>query len=450
MPYRYSKYLPGFTFLCDIILLNIALYNPIYIALNNYNISSAGPQFILLVNVVWVVLAPIANTYKIPRPLQLKNYLNKFFQNILYHLLIVFSCIYFLDIYRIPAEKLFITYTIFILLVIFQRLCLSLFLDYIRRNGYNARNIIILGEENIAARLAEHFVNHREYGYDLIDTSLGDNCASLSEEDLTEQLLAKKPYEIFICYKNMDESLLNFLVQFGETYKVKIKVVSDLMLTHTFAAKLINYDNLPVLQLQSNHAVDRKIRLLKRGFDVAFSSTLMMAGAPVFAGLWLITKVTSKGPAFYTQERVGLNGKPFKIIKFRSMYVDAEKAGPQLARDGDPRITKWGKVMRKTRLDELPQFWNVLRGDMSIVGPRPERRHFIEQITEKSPNYKHLLKIKPGITSIGQVQYGYAENVDQMCDRMHYDLQYLQNITLNSDLNIIFKTVKVMIQGKGK
>ncbi|WP_462267211.1 sugar transferase [Mucilaginibacter sp.] len=449
MPYRYSKYLPGFTLICDLLLLNIALYNPVYVSLNSYSSAGSGPQFILLINIIWIVLAPLSNAYHIPRPLKLKDNLNKFFQTILYHLLITFSCIYFLDIYQVSAEKLFFTYTIFIALVIFQRICLSLFLDYIRKQGYNARNILILGEDNIASRLASYFSTHREYGYDVIDTSLGDDCASLSEEELTQRLMAKNPYEIFICYKNMDEVLLNFFIQFGELNGVKIKVVSDLMLTNAYA-KLVNYDNLPVLQVRAGQAMDRRIRLAKRGFDVAFSTTLMLVGSPVFFTIYLTTRLTSKGPVFYRQERVGLNGKPFKIIKFRSMYTDAEKMGPQLSKDNDPRITKWGRVMRKTRLDELPQFWNVLKGDMSIVGPRPEREHFIQQISEKTPHYKDLLKIKPGITSIGQVQYGYAENVEQMCDRMHYDLQYLENITLNSDLNIIFKTVKVMIQGKGK
>jgi lipopolysaccharide/colanic/teichoic acid biosynthesis glycosyltransferase len=164
----------------------------------------------------------------------------------------------------------------------------------------------------------------------------------------------------------------------------------------------------------------------------------------------VITKMTSKGPVFYKQQRIGINEQPFNIYKFRSMYVDAEKFGPQLSKDNDPRITKWGRIMRKTRLDELPQFWNVLRGDMSIVGPRPEREHFIQQIIAKAPGYKLLLSIKPGITSIGQVNYGYAENVDQMCQRMLFDLRYLNEVNILTDINIILQTVKVMVQGKGK
>ncbi|MGZ3763964.1 MAG: sugar transferase, partial [Mucilaginibacter sp.] len=209
-------------------------------------------------------------------------------------------------------------------------------------------------------------------------------------------------------------------------------------------------NDLPILHLDAPPEVSKKIRFLKRSFDISFASTIMIIGAPVFGLIWLITKLTSKGKAFYKQERIGKNEKPFYIYKFRSMYTDSEKFGPQLSKDHDPRVTKWGRIMRKTRLDELPQFWNVLRGEMSIVGYRPERKHFIEEIAKKIPEYKRLLLHKPGITSLGQVHYGYAENVDQMCERLRFDLLYFCNVNLNSDVNIILKTVKVMVQGKGK
>lgn len=195
---------------------------------------------------------------------------------------------------------------------------------------------------------------------------------------------------------------------------------------------------------------DATTQFIKRAFDICFSFAVLVIGAPLFILLALITKVTSKGPVFYKQERVGINGKPFYIYKYRSMTVDAEKNGPQLSKDNDPRITKWGQIMRKTRMDELPQFWNVLKGDMSVVGPRPERQHFIKQIVEKAPGYQLLLSIKPGITSIGQVYYGYAENVDQMCQRMLFDLRYLNEVNIQTDISIILQTVKVMFQGKGK
>src|SRR6202012_3302701 len=152
-------------------------------------------------------------------------------------------------------------------------------------------------------------------------------------------------------------------------------------------------------------------------FDILFSALVMICGFPVFLILYLITVYSTKGHAIFKQERMGENEQPFYIYKFRSMHLNAEAAGPQLSSETDPRITKWGRVIRRTRLDELPQFWNVLKGEMSIVGPRPERQHFISQILERNPDYRFLRALKPGITSRGQVHYGYAENVEQMCAR---------------------------------
>ena len=171
---------------------------------------------------------------------------------------------------------------------------------------------------------------------------------------------------------------------------------------------------------------------------------------PLFIILAIIIKLDSKGPVFYSQERIGKDGKPFTIYKFRTMVQDAEKFGPALAKDNDPRVTRVGKFLRKTRLDELPQFYNVLRGDMSLVGPRPERKYFIDQIIQRAPEYLHLLKVRPGITSIGQVKYGYAENIDQLVDRMKYDLIYIQEFSLLLDFKIMLYTIKVVIEGRGK
>jgi len=211
-----------------------------------------------------------------------------------------------------------------------------------------------------------------------------------------------------------------------------------------------NVRDIPVIKLIPSLAVSPRALIFKRCFDVIFSLAVMIAGAPLFFMLYLVTRFTSEGPAFYRQERLGKFGKPFMMYKFRSMYVDAERSGPKLSSENDPRITKWGRVMRITRLDELPQFWNVLKGDMSLVGPRPERGHFAKKIMERDPNYRKLSQLKPGLTSIGQVVFGYAENVDEMCIRLQHDLTYLNDMSFNSDLRIILQTVRVMVQKKGK
>ncbi|BAU55758.1 sugar transferase [Mucilaginibacter gotjawali] len=449
MSVRYSKHLPSFVFFCDWLLLNIALYISYLVVHNTYSPISVSRVFVLLFNVAWVLVSIASKNYTVRRPLVLKDNINRFLSTLIYHLLLVFAVIYFFEIYDISKSGIVMGYSLFSLFIVVQRCILFFMLDYYRKRGYNHRQILIIGDEGIAARLMDSLKRHSEYGYDLVDFISEDQLSTIPQDALSSKILSSKPDEIVICYKMMDEALLQHLIRLGDDNFIKIKVVSGLLLNDNHA-ELVNYDNLPVLLIKPNSEVSNKILLLKRCFDVTFSVAVMTIGSPIFLILLLITKTTSKGPAFYRQERIGRNGKPFYIYKFRSMRIDAEKFGPQLSRDNDPRITKWGNVMRKTRLDELPQFWNVIKGEMSVVGPRPERQHFIEKIVEKTPNYKKLLRLKPGITSIGQVHYGYAENIDQMCTRMRYDLLYLQNINLNSDLDIIYKTVKVMIKRKGK
>ena len=189
---------------------------------------------------------------------------------------------------------------------------------------------------------------------------------------------------------------------------------------------------------------------LKRAIDVVVSLAALIVLTPLYAIVSVIIKATSPGPVFYLQERVGLHNKPFNIIKFRSMVQDAEASGqPQLTSDNDPRITPFGRFMRKYRIDELPQFWNVLKGEMSIVGPRPERQYYVDQIIERVPAYALLHQVRPGITSMGMVKYGYAQNIDEMVERVSYDLMYLNNMSRLNDIKILIYTVKIVFTGRG-
>lgn len=190
---------------------------------------------------------------------------------------------------------------------------------------------------------------------------------------------------------------------------------------------------------------------LKRGFDVLFSLGVLILGLPIYLTLAVGTYLSATGPIFYTQERLGKNGKLFWLYKFRSMHVDAERGGPRLSSGlTDPRITPWGRFMRKFRLDELPQFYNVLLGDMSVVGHRPERPFYIDQLIVVAPQYAQLLQLKPGITSIGQIAYGYASTVPELVNRLQYDLLYPQHQSFLIDLWLITQTIRVMLQGRGR
>lgn len=170
---------------------------------------------------------------------------------------------------------------------------------------------------------------------------------------------------------------------------------------------------------------------------------------PIIIIIVILVRLSGKGPVLYTQDRIGQNGKPFLIYKFRSMIYNAENNNPRLSGLDDARITKIGKFMRKYRIDEIPNFINVLKGEMSIVGPRPERKFYIDQIMTRNPAFSELLRIKPGITSWGQVKYGYATNVDQMLERLEYDLYYIKNRSLWFDIRIFLCTIFTILKGKG-
>ena len=191
-------------------------------------------------------------------------------------------------------------------------------------------------------------------------------------------------------------------------------------------------------------------QVIKRLMDVFISLFAIVILSPAYLFTAIGVKLSSRGPILYKQKRIGKYGKPFNMVKFRTMFLDAEIDGPQLSSKNDIRITPFGLFMRKVRLDEIPQFWTVLIGKMSLVGPRPERQYYIDLIIERAPHYMMLHKVKPGITSWGQVKYGYAENVDQMIERLKYDMLYIENMSVAVDVKILIYTILIVLQGRGR
>ncbi len=265
---------------------------------------------------------------------------------------------------------------------------------------------------------------------------------AIKEHNIEEVIIAIETSE-----HNKLKNILNNLYDFND--HILIKIIPDMYdillghvkMNHVYGAVLIEIEEV---------LMPKWARIIKRWFDVISSSLAVLVLSPFILFIALKVKLSSKGPILYMQKRVGRNGIEFDIYKFRSMFTDAEKHGPQLSSDDDSRITSWGKIMRKYRLDEIPQFLNVIKGDMSIVGPRPERQYYIDLISKEAPHYKQLLRVRPGITSWGQVKYGYASDVPQMLQRLKFDILYIENMSLSLDVKIILYTIIVLMKGSGK
>jgi exopolysaccharide biosynthesis polyprenyl glycosylphosphotransferase len=283
-----------------------------------------------------------------------------------------------------------------------------------------------------------------------IDKLLEDKLPYLGHVDqLQEVIRGHNVEEVIIALESTEHERLRSVISRINNERVVIKILPDMYDILSGSVRLNNIFGALLMEVNAE-VMPPWQRFVKRSMDIVLSVIAIILLIPVYIALAIAVKLSSKGPVLFFQERIGIHGKGFRIVKFRTMYTDAEKAGPQLSSSHDPRITPVGRFMRKTRLDELPQFFNVLMGDMSLVGPRPERQFYIDQIAEREPQFLELTRVRPGITSWGQVKYGYAENVDQMIQRMKYDLLYLRNRSIALDLKIMMHTIMIVIRAKGK
>ena len=321
------------------------------------------------------------------------------------------------------------------------------------KNREWALKVLIIGAGGKAVRIAHDLYR---LGYDI--------CGFVSEDERTpvkadrNQVLGTvEDIPVLMEKENVDEivlavesknnkALLGILYSLYR-YKRPIKVLAD-RFNMLSKIQLRTIRGIPLVDVTDNNfsPAEQNIKLF---LDKVCSVVALLLLSPLFAYIAWRVKKDSPGPVFFRQERIGYLGQPFWMYKFRTMYVNAEENGPSLSSEDDLRVTPFGRIMRKYRLDELPQFWNVLKGDMSLVGPRPERKYFIDEIVKTAPYYYLLHNVRPGITSLGMVKYGYAASVDKMVERMEYDILYYENMSLTLDLTILIYTVKTVITGKG-
>jgi len=416
---------------------------------------------IFLVPIFWVLLYLIQGVYFDVRRLYRIEVISKTLKSSLIGVVLLFFLLILDDevtIYQTYYKSIFLLFLIhFGLTLIVRYVIVSIIVNKVQSNQLTYKTLLIGGGEkglNIYNEVTglKKGIGNQFVGY-VCDSSTSHASKVLeylgSFDEIERVIEEHQIEEVIVAIDYSDKAFLTKLLAKVERKNVRVKVPAEIYDILLGSVKMDNIFGALLFEI-SNDPMTIGHQIFKRFLDVVISIVALVVLLPLYIVLAILVKISSEGPIFFLQERIGKNGKVFKIIKYRTMFVDAEKMGPQLSSEKDPRITRLGRFMRKLRLDEFPQFINVIKGDMSLVGPRPERQFYIDKIAELEPQFLQLTKVRPGITSWGQVKFGYAENVEQMIQRMKFDLLYLNNRSLTLDFKIMLHTILIIFKAKGK
>lgn len=443
------------------LLFNVLRYHEVatylgFSSLYNYLTSANVWEGQLLIPLFWLVLYYFSGYYNNPFG---KSRLGELFTTIV-SVLVGVVLLFFVMLLNDLPRSIHIYYQLF-----FSLLGMQFAFTYIPRviitqrmlnrveRGEWKLNVLVIGAGEKARQIAAGLerLHYRIAGFIPED---GSAPVAVPQEkvlgtlgDLPQRIASEKADELVVALESAEGDRMTGILYPLYKYKMPIKVLADKanMLLKT---KVKAIRDIPLVDVTDNN-FSEMAKNIKWLMDKTVSILFMILFSPLYLYVMIRVKRDSPGPVVFRQERIGYMGKPFMMYKFRTMYEGAEKDVPLLATLDDDRITPFGHYMRKYRLDELPQFWNVLKGDMSLVGPRPERKYFIDRIVKKAPYYYLLHNVRPGITSWGMVKYGYAGDVGKMIERLEYDMLYYENMSLILDLTILIYTVKTVVTGKG-
>ncbi len=455
MKQYYQSRLATYSLWIDLILLNLTFGISYWAYFRQTDIGDTYLILQLLLNLSWVCLTYFLQTYMLSRMQLAANELFRRFTKVLLLQVLVIAGVLYFSKYGESVSRLVLGSTMAGLAVsgYAVRVAVVQWLRGYRKAGHNGSGFLTIGDSELIEIIQHRYQQRRDLGLDYRGgfefggRALGEELQRL--EGLLEET---KPEYIYCCMTSLTPIQIKGIIRLAERQQAQVRLVPDFRGFMSHQATMQYHDMVPVIEVSTKPFSNVQDETYKRIFDIVFSLVIMGFGAPVFGLLMVLVKVFSPGPVFFRQQRTGRWGQPFMIYKFRSMYTDADRLGMQHSQgEHDPRVTPIGRVLRKTRLDELPQFINVLRGEMSVVGPRPLYRYDVDMLMEAAPeHFKRLLTVKPGITSIGQLKVGYADNLNLNLTRMRHDLLYLRKYSVWYDLYLILMTMHIMISGRGK